>query len=325
MLFANTGTNARHVLERDHEALTVAEQAVWLDLLDPDEGQRALAERASGLRVPARSELEEIESSSRLTAQDGVLILSTPLVTTRLGEKPVVLPLGFVLSSERLLTIRYAPFLAFDRYAEHFAHGEEGERSSVNVFLGLIETIVDRLADVLEHVDARLETISDEVFRRDQNNQKKWDAALQRDLRGVGEIGQFLGKARSSLFGISRICDYASTMMGDALDPEARARFQTLHQDLASLQDHQHQASETTQFMLDATLGFINIQQNNVMKVLTVASIVGIPPTLVAGIYGMNFKNMPELSWAWGYPYSLALIVVTALLPLAWFRKRGWI
>jgi magnesium transporter len=327
MLFANTGTTARHTLEHDRGALDIASQAVWLDLLEADDTERALAERASNLRVPARSELEEIESSSRLNAHNGVLTLSMPLVSRVGDERPVVSPVGFVLSREKLLTVRFAPAPVFDRFAEHFGHGEEGPPTSINVFLGLLEAIVDRLADVLEYAGNQLETISAEVFRRTgrADARGQWDAQLQEDLRSVGAIGSTLTKIHISLLGVGRIGTYAATMLEDAIDHDAKARFRTLRRDIASLQDHQKQLADTVQFLLDATLGFINIQQNNVIKVLTIASVVGIPPTLLAGIWGMNFKSMPELEWAHGYLIAWVLIILSAIAPLIWFRRRHWI
>ncbi len=98
-----------------------------------------------------------------------------------------------------------------------------------------------------------------------------------------------------------------------------------MRQDLASLTEYDSQMTNKVQFLLDATLGFINIEQNSSIKVLTVISLVGVPPTLIASIYGMNFANMPELHWAHGYAYGLSMIALSAVLPLVWFKWRGWI
>jgi magnesium transporter len=93
---------------------------------------------------------------------------------------------------------------------------------------------------------------------------------------------------------------------------------------VVSLSDYETHLSDKVQFVLDAVLGYISIEQNDLFKVLTIVSVVGVPPTLLAGIWGMNFKNMPELSWAWGYPLSWLAIVLSAILPLVWFKRRGW-
>ena len=106
--------------------------------------------------------------------------------------------------------------------------------------------------------------------------------------------------------------------------PDEKTRLSTAQQDIVSLVDFEAHLSGKTQFLLDAILGFINTEQNEIFRVLTIASVVGIPPTLVAGMYGMNFHDMPELGWRWGYPYGLALIALSTLLPILWFKRRGW-
>ena len=114
-------------------------------------------------------------------------------------------------------------------------------------------------------------------------------------------------------------------MAKDWVPAELKQRIKTQRSDIASLNDYEMHLTNKVQLLLDATLGLINIEQNNIIKVLTIVSVVGVPPTLVASMYGMNFKGMPELDWAWGYPYALTLILVSAVGPLLWFKKRGWL
>jgi magnesium transporter len=148
---------------------------------------------------------------------------------------------------------------------------------------------------------------------------------LRATLVTLGRIGDLVSHIRESQVSAGRIVPYLETAAEAWLPQELHPRLQTLRQDISSLNDYDTHLNDKLQFLLDATLGFINIAQNNVMKVLTVASVVGIPPVLVAGIYGMNFKFMPEYDWPWGYPYGLAMIVLTAIIPLALFRWRNWI
>jgi len=144
-------------------------------------------------------------------------------------------------------------------------------------------------------------------------------------LRRVGRCGDLASKIRDSLLGIGRIVPYVTGMAADWLPGEVKPHLRTLHQDIVSLTDYDHHLTNKVQLLLDATLGLINTEQNNIIKVLTVVSVVGVPPTLVASMYGMNFHVMPELSWSWGYPYGLALIVLSAVGPLVWFKLRGWL
>jgi magnesium transporter len=221
---------------------------------------------------------------------------------------------------------------AFETYTTHFAHGGApagGEHTSTLAFIGLAEAIVDRLADVLERVAAELDQLSRTTFRSEDGSSKRSVRRADQELRAiltkVGQAGDRLGNLRDSVVGMARIITYAQQACAKDCPPEQTARLATLKQDVASLNDYDQQLNTKVSFLLDAVLGFINIEQNNGVKVLTVVSVVGIPPTFVVGLYGMNFKNMPEYDWAYGYQYGLALIVISVVIPLVWFRIKGWI
>ncbi len=325
MLYVNTGLNPRRTLQPHAEPSLPA--PVWIDLLSPTDEERSAAERLTGLRVPAQADLAEIESSSRLASEGQTLYLSTPMSYRSADGLSMTAPLGFVLSPDHLMTVRFTELPIFDQYAERFV-GSASRSCSVAAFLGLLEAIVDRLADVLEHVGADLDAISRRVFRPERTgrpNSARMDLQLRATLRAVGSAGEQVSKIRDSLLGVSRIAQYTNEVAGDWIPEGLRPRFKTLRQDIASLADYDIQLTNKVQFLLDATLGFINIEQNNSIKILTIVSVVGVPPTLMASIYGMNFKNIPELQWEYGYAYGLAVIVLSGILPLLWFKRRGWI
>jgi len=325
MLYLNTGLAPRLALQP--HAGPPASPLIWLDLLSPTDEERSAAERMTGLRVPAEADLAEIESSSRLSTEGRVLYLSTPMSYRSADGLSMTAPLGFVLSPDHLMTVRFADLPVFDQFAERFVGGVK-QPCSVAAFLGLLEGIVDLLADVLEHVGADLDGISRRVFRAERSgapNAAQMDVQLRATLRAVGRAGERVSNIRDSLLGVNRIVLYASEAASDWIPRDLRPRFKTLGQDIASLSDYDNQLTNKVQFLLDATLGFINIEQNNGIKVLTVVSVVGVPPTLLASIYGMNFKNMPELQWEYGYAYGLAVIVLSGIMPLLWFKRRGWI
>ena len=216
----------------------------------------------------------------------------------------------------------------FDLFAGRFAHVSGETPGSSVAFVGLLEAIVDGLADVLELVGGELDALSRRVFRPErgrQRNTARANAALQAMLRQVGRAGDLLSDIHGSLLGVNRIALYVPEVAEGWMPRELRPRFETLRQDLASLADYDAQLTSKVQFLLDATLGFINIEQNNGIRVLTVVSVVGVPPTLVASIYGMNFQHMPELGWHYGYLYGLALVLLSGVLPLLWFKWRGWL
>jgi magnesium transporter len=326
-LFDSRAARGRHVA--DLEAAELPPEVVWIDLVKPESAEIAFVERATGLHVPSKDELSEIESSSRLRSRDGALYLSTPLIYRAQSELPLSTPVGFVLTRERLITVRFEELTAFNIFIRELAADSE-PLSSGAVFVELMDAIADRLADVLERIADELDTLSHRLFRvpaaqtMPRRPPARESADLRVILRRVGGYGDLVSKIRDSLLGIGRIAPYVASACAQWLPPEIRRRLDTLHQDVASLSDYDTHLVNKVQLLLDATLGLINVEQNNIIKVLTIVSVVGVPPTLVASIYGMNFKGMPELDWSWGYPYGLAMIAVSAVLPLLWFKWRGW-
>ena len=298
--------------------------AVWIDLLNPSPSETAFVERMTGLRLPSFADLSEIETSSRLRAQNGVLYLSAPLVHRANADDPRTTPVGFVLGPELLVTVRFEELTAFNTF------GQTVPGNASEAFAGLIEAIVDRLADVLERIAAELDTLSHRLFRAEQIEGSKHRrparsaADLRIILRRIGASGDLASKIRDGLLGIGRMVPYVESLGAAWLPEGVKPRLETVRHDLHSLSDYDVHLVNKVQLLLDATLGLINVEQNNIIKVLTIVSVVGVPPTLVASMYGMNFKDMPELSWAWGYPYALALIALSAVGPLLWFRWRGW-
>jgi magnesium transporter len=314
-------TSQDGTLRRIAEPLTDAQ---WIDLLEPTSDEIERVVRETGLAVPTEAEINEIESSSRLATRDGVLYLSLPLVV-HLDDEPRSVSFGFVLSTDRLITVRFTSSRVFEHLmAQHDAPG----RSGPHIMVALLEAIVDRQADALEQVKAELETVSHRIFAPDMaaaSGRKREDSLLRATLMTLGRVGDLVSHIRESQVAAGRIVPYLETAAEAWLPQDLHARLQTLQRDIASLNDYDTHLNDKLQFLLDATLGFINIAQNNVMKVLTVVSVVGIPPVLVAGIYGMNFKSIPEYDWSWGYAYGLAMIVVTGLIPLAIFKWRNWV
>lgn len=313
-------------LARASAAAKLPQDVIWLDLLNPTDDEKRFVESRTGLRVPTIEELSEIESSSRLIVDHEVIYLSTPLVAHGDTEEYQATPAGFVLSRSVLITVRFAEVATFRTVAER-VHADESLRSSAGVFTALMEGLVDRGADVLERLAAELNKISKSVFRRNldgKRNIMRASELLRRALREVGTIGDRLSLARDVFLGLDRIVPFVLALKFDWIVAEFGSRLEGVAKDVASLNAfHEHLANKV-QFLLDAVLGFINIAQNDLFKILTIVSVVGIPPTVVAGIYGMNFKFMPELNWTFGYPFGIAMIVLSTIVPLIWFKWKGW-
>jgi magnesium transporter len=302
------------------------DEIIWVDLLSPTDEEKRLVESRTGVRIPSAADLSEIEASSRLRTEHGTIYLSTPVVAHANTPDPVLSPAGFILSERLLVTVRFTQLPTFDQVAEQI-RTDPDLRSGIGVFTALIEAIVDRGADVLERLGARIDECSRAVFRGNSGGPRpshRTTDAMRHALTTVGELGERLSLARDVLLGVDRIAPFVVDLGHAWIKPEFESRLRAAARDVASLNEYETHLSDKVQFLLDAVLGFINIGQNEIFKVLTIVSVVGIPPTLIASIYGMNFKTMPELDWAWGYPYGLAMIALSAIIPALWFKWKGW-
>lgn len=311
-------------------------QAVWIDLVDPTAEEASLVEETTGIRVPSRAALSEVESSSRLRRlKVGGLSLSAPMITFDRSELALK-PLGFLLTRDHLVTIRFHDLRAFETVKTRVIEQDAEGGTSLDVFLLLMEELVDNLADMLEEMSSDLGRLSTRIFDFDPGTRraagkgearapKRRDLALRRLLSAIGRQGKSLSKIRASLLGLERIVGFLKHECPAMPGADQTPRFDTLGSDIDSLDEFETRQSETLQFLLDATLGLINIEQNNAFRVLTVVSVVGVPPTLIASMYGMNFEHMPELHWLYGYPYGLTLIVLSAVIPITIFKLRGWL
>ena len=301
-----------------------SELASWLDLIEPSDAEYTLAGQVSGLRIPTREQLDEIETSSRLQMENGVFYLSTPLVRRLDDQAPLVTPIGFVLSADRLITIRYTAFKTFDVVAKRVSE-QTGSCGADTTLILLIEAMVDRLADTLERLGLDLDGLSNRIFRATTRERGNVDQALRDLLSHVGRSGDLLSDVRESLMGLGRIALYVGENATHMPRGTAGAQLATIGRDISSLNDFVAQMNNKVQFLLDATLGFINIEQSNGIRLLTVVSFIGVPPTLIASIYGMNFKNIPELNWTYGYFYALGMMAATVIGPLLVFWRKGWL
>jgi magnesium transporter len=304
----------------------LAEGIIWIDLLKPTDAEKELVQQRAGVRIPTIEALSEIESSSRVAIDRGIISLSTPVVAGDDGD-PYLAPFGLILTKSFLVTVRFNESPIVDAVAE-LVRNDDTIRSSAGAFIALLEAFVDQRADAFERLGADLERVSRSVFRGDVSKRKhavRSNRSLRRILASVGHTGDRVSLARDALLGLERIAQFVETTDQDWLGPEFKVRLRAICRDIDSLNHYEEHLSNKVQFLLDAILGFITMEQNDLFKVLTIVSVVGIPPTLVAGIYGMNFKFMPELSWEWGYPLGLVVIVLSGILPLAWFKWRGWL
>jgi magnesium transporter len=308
--------------------LTVHEshgKPVWVDLWNPSEEERLKACHEYGLEIPPRAEMEEIEFSSRLQYEDGVFTISVPVTPYNRHGEEVTSPLGFVMTEDMLVTVRYAKLHTFDAITTRV---KRRPRSAPDIFMVILEALVDYGADRLEEMRAEALKISNHIFHKDMRAASKNVARNSRMLREtmieIGDMGERLSHIRDTLLVLQRAVPFVGEHGDGWLEPAVKSRLKTAGSDVQSLNDYEVHLTDKIQFLLDATLGFINTEQNDLFKVMTIWSVAGIPPVLLAGIWGMNFHVMPELTWEWSYPVALATIAASMIAPLVWFKRRGW-
>ncbi|MDX7951056.1 magnesium transporter CorA family protein [Lichenihabitans sp. Uapishka_5] len=318
------------VLPAGFEGRGLPSGVVLIDLLRPDPAEIAYVQRVTGLTLPTSQRMSEVEVSSRLAMQRKTLQVTSPIVYRTDAVAVNTSPVGFMLSEKLLITLRFVDLKSFDDFlAQKPFRVADPAQAAIELFLGLLETIVDRMADAMEQIGADLDRVSRGIFRPETgvhatDKPTVIERRLNRALRTIGQNGDHTSHARDSLLGLGRLIAYVGTHTGERLPDGLKARLETLKQDVGSLNDYEGRLSDKVQFLLDSTLGFINIEQNRLFKLLTIASVMGVPPTFVVGLYGMNFKNMPEVDWSYGYQFGWAMILVSILIPGIWLKRKGW-
>ncbi len=298
-------------------------EAIWIDLLSPSKEEEAQVEGSLGLLIPTREEMVEIELSSRLYKESGILFMTATMVAQSDSPDFKLDPVTFVLTQQQLITIRYIQPQSFKIITAHLKKFDVTHNNATALLIELLDATVDRLADILELVGHRLDEYSKNIFRPQQDTAEKPD--YHQLLQQIGANGDLNTKARQSLVTFDRLITFFGQTAGSRIDNEGHLRLTTLSKDIASLSDHASFLSSKVNFLLDGTLGMVSIEQNNIIKIVSVAAAIFLPPTLVASIYGMNFHVMPELSWKYGYLLAVGLMALVAWLPYKYFKYRKWL
>ena len=301
--------------------------AIWYDLLNPNLEEDKFVEERLGVSIPTKGEMEEIELSARLYHENGAEFMTVTAVLNLNSDEPIKTPVTFVLKGTALVTVRYAEPKAFSAFAARAQRPDAACSSGEDVMFGLIDAMIDRIADALERASNEVDGISRDVFRKKAVNASKQTRDLQAIIEQIGRKGDLLSTIGEGLISMVRLLTYHTAVEGSGKKASRppRQRAKSLQRDAVSLSDHTARLSSKINFLLDATLGLINLQQNQIIKIFSVAAVVFLPPTLVASIYGMNFAYMPELKWLGGYPWAIGLMVLSAVLPYLYFKRRGWL
>ncbi|WP_294643908.1 magnesium transporter CorA family protein [uncultured Aureimonas sp.] len=340
---------------RRHARITPDElppEAVWIDLRNPTREEEDAIESLCGIEVPTREEMREIEVSSRLYSEDGGDFMTASLVYGLDEGRPDFGPVTFILVGQRVITLRYTDPRSFQIYSNKLCRGESSDGGNASfastllygpppappkpsrmrgptadsIAIGLLETVIDRMADLLESIAADLDRIGTDIFRSSSDNTPTATSDFKELLQRLGAAGDLASRTRESLATLDRLLPFLQFVL-DRRKPqkELKMRVKAMARDIHSLNDFVSFLSNKTTFLLDTTVGMISIEQNAIIKIFSVAAVGFMPPTLVASIYGMNFVHMPELNWTFGYPLAIVLMVLTAVFPLLFFRYKKWL
>jgi magnesium transporter len=309
------------------KAEKIPDAATWVDLEEPTEEEEGLVERCIRMDVPTEDEMAEIEPSSRLYEQNGALYMTVSVLFGVEDGEPTTTPISFVLSDKRLVTVRYATPKPVRAFSEHARRDPELVRDAPTALVRMLDALIDRLADELEAVGSDMEQVSAHIFHKKMEDRRIPAARLTALLTRIGRLQTLVTKIRYSAVSTTRMLSFMSgaNRFNEGAQSDMRHHLTSLSTDAASLSEHASFLSDNLTFLLDASLGLISIEQNAAMKLFSWAALVFLPPTLIAGIYGMNFKHMPELEWLHGYPFALTLIFLSAVVPILYLKRRGWI
>jgi magnesium transporter len=306
--------------------------AMWFDVFEPTPEERGRLETALHVQLPTREEMQEIEPSSRLYSEGDVSYMTATIMAHTDTPFPMAEPITFVLTRRALITLRYHEPRPIRTYSQRLMKNPGSCNTGQEVLVGLLEALVDRIADVLERVALDLDAQARIIFESGPAQPTGSQRDMQAVIRALGHDEDLATSARESLLGLNRVIRFLTQAI-EAASPEIQSkkeikeqkqRIKTLLGDMASIGEHAAFELHKVNFLLDATLGTINIEQNRIIKLFSVAAVVFLPPTLVASIYGMNFQHMPELEWLLGYPMAVVLMVLSAVLPYLYFKRKGW-
>lgn len=321
-VYVPRGTSLQRIVIENGAAAPAG--AVWFDLVSPTVEEDRVVEQALGITIPTPEEMQEIEVSSRLYVENGARYMTATLMCHSDSPVPRHTPVTFILSADKLVTVRYDDPRPFTMVSGKLARACPPTIGGELVLMDLLEAVIDRAADILERVSGEVDLLSHTIFEDEKRTSES--RTYKSILRNIGRKGDLTSKVRESLVSIGRVllflANEADTMKWAK---ESRAELKTMQRDVQSLSDHATYITNNITFMLDAMVGVVGIEQNNIIKIFSVVAVVLMPPTLVASVYGMNFRHMPELEWTTGYPLALLIMLMAAILPYLFFKWKRWL
>ncbi len=290
-------------------------KAAWIDAHDPSDTERAQLQAFLRTTLPESDDVEEIESSARyFTDTTGVHVRS--LFLSQSEGRHSTATVAFILQNDRLITLREGALADFRLLRMRARHGQIEAHSPQELLVIMFEQKVENLADALEDIHRKLEDVSYLVL-------EEIDSDLENAIDQLAKLEDSNGKIRLCLMDTQRSISFLQRHLRN--HPELQETAREIMRDVETLMSHTTFLFDKINFLMDSTQGFINITQNKIIKIFSIAAVVFLPPTLVASIYGMNFQNMPELNLQLGYPGALCLMLLSGIAPYWFFKRKGWL
>jgi magnesium transporter len=303
----------------------IPDDALWIDLVEPTREEDIVVERHLGIEIPTREEMADIEPSEILYREQNAHYMTARVLCSSETETPRLVDVSFILTERTLVTVRYDEPRSFSIFMGRAVKAGGCRHQPEAVLDGLIETIIDRAAEILGSVGQRIDILSRSIFENDRQGTRR-AAGFRAALKSLGRKGDIISNVRQSMASIERVLLFLSATMPRPKRAHGfQAEWRTALRDVQSIEEHATFLANKVQFLLDATLGLVSIEQNDIIKLFSVMAVIFLPPTLVASIYGMNFEHMPELQWAAGYPWAVGLMILSAILPYVFFRWKRWL
>ncbi|MEM6464160.1 MAG: magnesium transporter CorA family protein [Pseudomonadota bacterium] len=321
MLAAYSIENGRIVTSKDISAGEANGGHFWIDLCDPGADERARLEKATGIDIPTREEMVEIETSSRLYQENGTLFMTATLPYAGTVSAPEVTAVTFAVNTTQLITVRHGEPLSIGLFRQRLNKDPALGASPAHALLGLLDIIIDRIADLVEAAAIEVDNMSNMIFNEGISARKSGD--YKNVIKKVGSAGILIAKVHESVATLTRLVYFLTQGAALAgLNKDQRSQLKALGRDLHSIREHSAALDNKLNFLLDATVGLVNLEQNQIIKIFSVVAVVFMPPTLIASVYGMNFSDMPELRWALGYEFSIILMLASAAATWGFFRIK---
>lgn len=320
LYFLNKDNQIEHIAHDPN--LPFDEDPIWIDLYNITPSEEKLVESYLGIDVPTKQEMRERPVSKRLYVENGATYTTAMMISKSDERMPHSDPITFILHKNCLITVRYSQPQTFAKFAEHITEATFDKKPTAqSICVGLMDAAVDRLTAILEKARTNIDHVANAIFKL-ENKKERIDINYRDILNKIGSSGRLIAKAMESSVSMQRILNFSTQSASVKWQQAQLDRINVLLKDLDALGDYADFLSNENSFLLDATLGVINIEQNDVMKIFSIVSIIFMPPTLVASIYGMNFKMMPEIDWEAGYFYAIGLMLFSAIISYKFFKKR---